>query len=373
LEKLIELGLTTEERVEKAKDIELDNFNVSGHEYQGQINKEDQTYELSIDFSEGKMTCSCADYTYREGIICKHLLALLNRISEENIKDLQHFLKTIHRDGTFVPKYDDFSDHYLSTECQAFDKMFGGGIPRGKISGVYGEPNTGKSILCHQISARIWEEYEKEIFYIDTERKMKGPDGRKYQKWMRDRFDIPAFKINYFEAPDIKELMDLFGWELALKYSEIEEEEDPSETKGAKMDSLLMNKGNNTVREEMEKWDYGIIILDSATDPVEGIMGSDRSNFPARHPLNVRIGKCLRNIAVDFEIPAFITAHLSKDVSPWSATSPKGGRGFGYGVPYWAYLKGGSKIGTREFKRHRATGLPKDSFKCKLKKDWGFV
>lgn len=373
LKKLIDLGLSSKKRLEKSKDVELDNFNISGHDYQGQVQRENKTYELGIDFSMGVMECSCPDYALRKGTICKHLLALLNKISEENIEDLDHFLKTIHRDGTFVPKYDDFPDYYVPSGCKAFDKMFGGGVPRGKISGVFGAPNTGKTILAHQIGAKVWDEFEEEIFYIDTERKLSGPEGRKYQKWMRERFDIPAFKINYFEAPKVKSLLDLFGWDLAIKYSELDEnDEDPTETSGGKMDSLLIEKGDSKVREEFEEWDYGIIILDSATDPVEGIMGSDRSNFPGRYPINVRIGKCLRNIAVDYDVPAFMTAHLSKGASMYSSPDPKGGRGFGYGVPYWAYLLGGTKIGTRKFKRHRAPGFPKDTFKCKLKKNKGF-
>ena len=57
---------------------------------------------------------------------------------------------------------------YLSTNCSSLDRIMGGGIPRGHVTLVYGEANTGKSSLALQCAVVCARKNLKTIF-IDSD------------------------------------------------------------------------------------------------------------------------------------------------------------------------------------------------------------
>jgi len=362
MKKLKDLGLVEETDIENAQDVTIEEFSVKNHVYEGQVQTDDRTHELSVDMTSGEMFCDCERFNLGKKI-CKHMISLLQRVTSENLDDLDHILKTIKDNGRFKPRYGDDAKHYISTDCEAIDKVFGEGIPKQTISSVFGDWNTGKSIMAHQIAGRVWSEEGKETLYIDTEQQFVGLGGEEYQQWFRDRFNIPDFQIDYRFHHRIKDLMDVFGWDLELEYSD-----------SGKMDSIIRPGGENKIRQEFEDNNYGLLVVDSITEPIDGLMGSGSSSFPGRYPIQKRLLKQIRSIAVDYDVPTFVTMHLSKAPRQYAKPTPKGGKGTGYSVKYILYMKGGTKIGKRKMERHRAIGLPpKKKFKCKLKKDTGFV
>ncbi len=42
---------------------------------------------------------------------------------------------------------------FISTGISAFDLAFGGGVPRGRVTEVYGQASSGKTMLCLQTMA----------------------------------------------------------------------------------------------------------------------------------------------------------------------------------------------------------------------------
>lgn len=361
MKKLKELDLVTKSDIENAKDVTIEEFKNKEHIYEGTVQSEDRTHELSVDMTSGLMGCDCERFNLGKKI-CKHMIAMLQTIVNEDITDLDHILKTVKDNGRFEPKYVE-RKKYISTGCDAIDKVFGNGVPKSTISSVFGNWNTGKSIMAHQIAGKVWSEEGKETMYIDTEQQFTGLGADQYQDWFRERFNIPDFKVDYRFYHRIRDLMDAFGWEVKLEYSD-----------SGKMDSILIPKGQNKIKKEFEDNDYGLLVVDSITEPIEGIMGSGSSSFPGRHPVQNRLIKQIRDIAVTFDIPAFVTMHLSKAPRQYAKPSPKGGKGAGYGIKYILYMKGGSNIGGRTMERHRAIGFePKKKYKCMLKKNTGFV
>lgn len=365
MKKLIEIGLIEEVDIENAKDVEIENFQYDEEEYiyEGQVQTGERTHELSVDMSTGEMGCDCERFNMGKKV-CKHMVALLQQVMMENMDDIDHILKTIKDNGRFEEKYTDKTQEYLKSGCEAFDVMFDGGVPKKTISGVYGSYDTGKSILAHQLSAKAWSDEGKNTLYIDTEQSFVGLGGERYQEWFRERFDIPNFEVEYKFLNTVQKLLGAFGWHVELEYSE----------KSGKMDSILYPEGDNDIRKKMKDGNYGLVVVDSITDPVDGIMGSGQQSFPGRHPIQARLIKSLRNIAVDFDIPVFTVMHLSKGVRKWDSPDPKGGKGPGYGIKHICYLKGGRKIGGRKFERHRSIGLEgKHKEKAQLKRDYGFT
>ena len=57
---------------------------------------------------------------------------------------------------------------YLQLKCKPLDDLLGGGIEKGTITEVYGEPGSGKTNLCLQ-AARECVSNGKKMVFIDTE------------------------------------------------------------------------------------------------------------------------------------------------------------------------------------------------------------
>jgi len=57
---------------------------------------------------------------------------------------------------------------HLSTNCSSLDKIMGGGIPKGQVTLIYGEANTGKSSLALQCAVDCAKKNLKTIF-IDSD------------------------------------------------------------------------------------------------------------------------------------------------------------------------------------------------------------
>lgn len=377
-EKLIELKLTDEKRIARAKDLEVITFEKIGKNSYGLKTKGEKgcTHNSFIDFDGGTYDCSCADCSINSKV-CAHLLRDLVEIAKIDVKLVERFgnsidIKNFKRFEQSLPEN---PASYLPTGCKALDEVFGGGLPHQSLAIVYSDYNVGKSILCHQIAAMCWKLRKKKTLYIDTERLLVREDHReKVQSWFRKRWDIPDFKIEYRLLDALEKLFDYFGWTLRLRYGE----------KG-KMDSIIIpitdkegfpiEKSKIQVYKDFKSHDFGLIILDSITQPLEGLMGSGQEQFPGRKPILANLVSDMGKLSTEFNIPALITAHLSKDKArPMSPASFKGGTALGFGSKYIAYLKGGERIGPRAFKRDRAWSLePNLELDAELKKDYGFT
>ena len=57
---------------------------------------------------------------------------------------------------------------YMSTGCVALDSIMGGGLPVGRITEIYGDNSTGKSLIAAQVAA-LAQESDVIVQYIDTE------------------------------------------------------------------------------------------------------------------------------------------------------------------------------------------------------------
>lgn len=375
-EKLIELGLTDKKRIDKVDSLELMTFDKVGKTaFASKIKSEKgRTHTAGIDFDMGAYFCDCEDFGINKRI-CSHELLNLVQVGKLNSKLVDYFLDAIDSKnfGVFLPFSKELPKDYLPTGCRALDEILGGGIPHQSPILIFSNYNVGKSIACHQLAANCWKLRKKRALYIDTENSfVRETDRERIQNWFRLRWDIPDFRVDYKYLSNIETLFSYFGWTIRLRYGE----------KG-KMDSIIVpllnkegfkiDKKEIAVYKDFYKNNYGLIVLDSITQPVEGLIGSGQEQFPGRKPILANLIAEVRKISVEFDIPAVITAHLSKGPTAMSSPTFKGGSALGYGSKYIVYLKGGEKIGPRAFKRDRAVGLePGIELSCELKKDFGF-
>lgn len=65
---------------------------------------------------------------------------------------------------------------HISTGLATLDELTGGGLPKGKITLVYGEPSTGKTTLALNCAANLLKEessspHDARVLYVDSDRK----------------------------------------------------------------------------------------------------------------------------------------------------------------------------------------------------------
>jgi DNA repair protein RadB len=85
---------------------------------------------------------------------------------------------------------DDFTVKRLPTGSKALDDLLGGGFEVGTISQVFGEPASGKTNICLQLTVNVLRSGKK-VIYIDTEgfsterfSQIAGPDARELSRNM---------------------------------------------------------------------------------------------------------------------------------------------------------------------------------------------
>ncbi|MEM2174501.1 MAG: ATPase domain-containing protein [Candidatus Micrarchaeia archaeon] len=363
MEELVKRGLTTQDRIERSKSVKV--IGIEGDKGIYVLRAEGnggKTHISQVDLNTGKYDCSCEDFVFRK-VLCIHLLRLLseNRLWEKFllVKDM----------GIKEEKKE-----CISTGCRALDDLLGGGIPFATPTLIYGAYDVGKSILCVQIASKVWQEMKRPTLFIDTEQNwVRETDRERVLNWFRKRFNIPDFTIDFKFIPSIEELLAYFGWNLRIRYAERSGKVDTIITPMIDKNGFKIPTEQIPVYKDFLSKNYGLVVLDSITMLTEGIFGSGLEQLPGRKPILANIISDLRLLAVKYNIPVVITAHLSKGPQPTDPATFKGGSALGFGCKYIVRIGGGEKIGPRWFERDRAGGLePGVKVTCELRKDEGF-
>src|SRR4030043_105641 len=59
-------------------------------------------------------------------------------------------------------------DEWIPTGCSALDAIMGGGLPLGRLTEIYGDPSSGKSLIAAQIAA-VAQDSGMLVAYADSE------------------------------------------------------------------------------------------------------------------------------------------------------------------------------------------------------------
>lgn len=90
---------------------------------------------------------------------------------------------------------------WLATGCVALDKILGGGLPVGRMTEVYGDTSTGKSLIAAQIAA-LAQQAGWVVYYADTETAVSIPI-------MKD-VGVNVDDLIYFAPDTMEEVFDAF-------------------------------------------------------------------------------------------------------------------------------------------------------------------
>jgi recombination protein RecA len=92
-------------------------------------------------------------------------------------------------------------DAWISTGCVALDVIMGGGLPVGRLTEMFGEPSSGKSLVAAQIAA-VAQEEGYIVAYADTETAV--------SKAMMAKIGVNIDELIYASPDTIQEVFDFF-------------------------------------------------------------------------------------------------------------------------------------------------------------------
>jgi recombination protein RecA len=99
---------------------------------------------------------------------------------------------------------------WLSTGCLALDTIMGGGLPYGRITEIYGDNSTGKSLIAAQLAA-IAQQDGIPVVYVDTESAVSLA--------IMEAVGVDTKKLIYSAPDTIEEVFDLFDTAITSKSS----------------------------------------------------------------------------------------------------------------------------------------------------------
>lgn len=190
----------------------------------------------------------------------------------------------------------------------------------------------------------------------------------KYLSFFNKRFGGKA-QIDFEFVADAFDFAALFGREIVL------------EGKGDKMELVVKLKNrprNMPIYVKCKKENYGMVIIDSFSNPIATLLASGRrQDFPARANLVKSILGSLMVLAADLNIPVLQTTHESKDpTNVYDTGRPVLGSPFGYGVKTIFQLRYSKGKDHRKATLFRAPGLMESKTEpviLEIKQDIGFV
>lgn len=133
------------------------------------------------------------------------------------MSELDDIIKKVGKGKEFnlVPLSDESSPcvvrDWMSTGCMALDRIIGGGLPLGRITEVYGDSSTGKSLIASQAVTEAQANGDL-VLYMDTERAVSIP--------MMEAVGVDPSKLIYADPDTIEEVFQLMQEVLEAKKPE---------------------------------------------------------------------------------------------------------------------------------------------------------
>jgi len=244
-------------------------------------------YYVCIDKSENRAWCTCP-YNVFNKVPCKHIIFALNKVE---------FSKMVNKNFDV-----------LKTGSEVIDELFGGGLPYGVVSGIYGKAMTGKSMFGYQVGLSNIKNGGKTL-YIDTEG-IREQDIRKLLYKFGERWDLTKGEIDknfiikstlgHPQYNSLQTLFMFFGEVLMIDQSD----------KGKLTVNFRTKKSTPLIKpESLEK--FSMIILDSLTNPLKTTIGSNTSNLPARAQVEERLYAIFSHLATRYNMSIPIIHHAS--------------------------------------------------------------
>lgn len=269
----------------------------------------------------------------------------------------------------------------IRTGCVGIDNLLFGGVPTQAILGIFGAPDIGKTWLGLQIAARTTMSEKRgglneKALYLDTEGTFAVPvTTKRWLGFFENRFKgFTAKDIHFQRVRSLGKLLKFFGCEdVRLKYSE--------KGKVQVVMKAPLDIENSEVYKLVKKNKYGVIVVDSFTNPVKTAIPPEQQNLPARSMIASFLFNGLQQLCEDFDIAAVLVHHWSKaPMNFMDLGHPYGGDIIQYNTKWnLQVLRGTTELNkkygaeVRRIRRLRTPTAQPDVAIVKLAKDLGYV
>jgi len=350
--RLVQLGYTDFDRVSRAGRYrgKIKNLRRESYVVRGTV-RGDRNYFPQVDLKTGSWMCTCPDAAYH-GLICKHVIALLMELTEEERRMFVDALEGRHRVECFV-----------STGDEKIDKFLLGGVPVGVALNLCGKSKTGKTWFAVQTLFRNGG------IYLDAENVFKAP-------FVYDRFRS-IFEKRFGEVGDVlvvpigglRELMNLVGL-------------NPEIVEGKKM-SLYIRETVSPIESALSNIigsddRYRVVVVDSFSRLLKAFFPGGDQNLPVRAGIiNSFLFRFQRILALK-KVAGIVINHVSvlRDEAP----QLYGGQSMMYNFAWIVQIHGptandikNGKHQRRYLERIEVPTFLSATLPVELKKDYGFV
>jgi len=261
----------------------------------------------------------------------------------------------------------------LKTNIKIIDDLLDKGLENGSLVFLFGQPNSGKSLLAFQIGCQ----YRSLI--INTE--PGSPD--EFGNFLKKRYGENYHSPTVLNKRSLFSLGRALGLNIQLVSKSREgEKEEIKTTKLSKAECEVSDAEKFPVLDYLKQNKSEIFILDSLTTPIKGAIGSARQNFGARANVFARIMGQISLIIDELDIVTLVTAHQTRDATnKYDLGRIWGGDSLGYYAKYILQLSASQfKVDTddailsKNIRRRRYLGKLETKYKTlPIKKDFGFV
>lgn len=133
---------------------------------------------------------------------------------------------------------------WLSTGCLALDVIMGGGLPVGRVTEIYGDTSTGKSLLAEQVAAYTQQQGHL-VVYLDPENAVSID--------MMKEVGVDPDNLIYYSPDTVEEIFDIMEKTISIK-----EKQDPDKILLIVWDSIAATSAKQELEDEVGKANYGL-------------------------------------------------------------------------------------------------------------------
>ena len=173
-----------------------------------------------------------------------------------------------------------------------------------EISGIYGKPKVGKSLMCIQESCKLAAD-GKNVLFIDTEGSI-VPMLKQWVPVFEKKYGKRKGKIIVESKKDIEGLMEYLGHKVKVKYKS----KDKSGSSGKLEFSVIQTVDESEMDKQIKKDNIDFIIMDSITSPLREFT-KEQQNYPARADATAFILRGFVRAQETHNVGCLMTAHAS--------------------------------------------------------------
>ena len=229
--------------------------------------------------------------------------------------------------------------------------------------GIYGPPNSGKSLLAFQIACQ----YNSVIL---------ATEDMNYEafSFVKDRWGKSYKEPVILRARSLRSFLQFLGLDII-----------PQEKKGSLKFEIVLRRVTQypLIEDNGVMKDKDLLVIDSLTSPIKNYIPSGRQNREARAAVFSAVFGSLYEISEKWEIPIILILHESKDpASEYDAGRPWGGNVPLYEIKHYFQMESSrgtdwenKKVFEKKIRRRRflGRGEDRDYHILQIKKDYGYI